>query len=260
MNDLINIIILAIVQGATEWLPISSSGHLVLFTELLNFNGGLAFDVALHFGTLLAVIVYFWHDLIAILKSLINLDFKDENFKLIKLLIIASLPAVIIGLLFYDFFNNLYRGTEFLGIGFLITALLLFIGSFNFSFKKDNISYSDALIMGIGQAISIIPSISRSGATIVAGFMRGINEEKAARFSFLMSIPVIFGANLLVGIKEINNITFDLNLLLGIIISFMVGLLTIHWLMKVVFKKKKNLRWFALYCLIVGLIVSLRGI
>jgi len=256
MIELLKIIILAIVQGTTEWLPISSSGHLVLFADLLKFDGGLAFNVALHFGTLLAVIVYFFKDLVGIFKSIIKWDTKDENFKLVGLLIIASLPAVVAGLLFYDFFNNLFSGREFLGIGFLITALLLFIGTFNFSFKKEKISYLDSLIMGFGQAIAIIPSISRSGMTVVAGFIRGVNEEKAARFSFLMSIPVILGANLLVGAKDLDKITIDLNLILGITVSFLVGILTIHWLMKIVFKNKKNLIWFALYCLILGILIT----
>ena len=264
MNELISVIILAIIQGATEWLPISSSGHLVLFTELLNFEGGLAFDVALHLGTLLAVIIYFWNDLIEILKSFIKWDFKTENGKLILLLITASLPAVILGFLFYDFFNKLFSGTEFLAWGFLITALLLFIGSFNFSFKKEKISYFDSFIMGIGQAIAIIPSISRSGATVAFGFLRGIKEEKAARFSFLMSIPVIFGANILIGFKEVtaNTGSLEINssLILGIIISFAVGILTIHLLMKYIFRNKKNLRYFALYCLLLGLYILIFGI
>ena len=135
MNDLISVIILAIIQGATEWLPVSSSGHLVLFSNLLNFEGGLAFDVTLHLGTLLAVIIYFWKDLFGILKSLLRLDFKTENGKLILLLIMASLPAVVIGFVFYDYFKQLFSSTDFLSWGIIITALLLFLGSFNFSFK-----------------------------------------------------------------------------------------------------------------------------
>ena len=264
MNDLISVIILAIIQGATEWLPVSSSGHLVLFSNLLNFEGGLAFDVTLHLGTLLAVIIFFWKDLFGILKSLLRLDFKTENGKLILLLIMASLPAVVIGFVFYDYFKQLFSSTDFLSWGIIITALLLFLGSFNFSFKKEKISYFDSFIMGIGQAIAIIPSISRSGSTIVFGFLRGIKEEKAARFSFLMSIPVIFGANILIGFKELtkDTLTLEINstLILGIIISFAVGILTIHWLMKSVFKNKKNLRYFALYCLLLGLYIQFFGI
>lgn len=259
MNDLFSIIILAIVQGLTEWLPISSSGHLVLFTELLNFDGGLAFDVALHFGTLIAVIAYFWRDLIGIAKDVFTLNFNNENGKLLSLLIVASIPAVVLGLLFYDYFKSSFENILFLGIGFVLNAFILMIASFDFSAKREKIGYFDSLLMGIGQAISIFPSISRSGTTVAFGFLRGIKEEKVAKFSFLMSIPVILGANILVGVKDLGkeSLNFDLALFLGVIISFVVGILTIHWLMKYVFRNKKNLRWFALYSLLLGIAVLL---
>jgi len=246
MNDLMNALILAIVQGLTEWLPVSSSGHLVLFQEILNYSPGLAFDVALHFGTLMAVFVYFGKDIMDIIECFLKRDFKSENGKLGVLLIISTVPAAFIGYFFNDFFESAFSSLIIATMGFGITGLVLLIASLDFNKNvKENPTYKDSILIGCAQAFAILPGVSRSGSTISAGLLLGLSEKSAMKFSFLMSIPVIFGA----GALEIGNKTLPHELLWATLVAFAVGLATIHILLKFVSKSKKNLRWFAYYAL-----------
>jgi len=253
MNDLMIALILAVVQGITEWLPISSSGHLVLFEHFLGFQGGnLLFDVAVHFGTLMAVFVYFGKDIIDIIREILSLNFKSDNGKLGIALIFSSIPAGIVGFLFLDYFEGIFNDLIVIALGFAITSLLLFIASFDFSKRKKIPGFLDSIYVGLVQVLSLVPGISRSGTTLSAGILRGLDTKSAAKFSFLMAIPVIFGANVLV----VGNTPLPSDLIWASLVAFIVGLLTIHWMMKFVVASRKNLRWFALYALLLSLSIG----
>jgi undecaprenyl-diphosphatase len=252
MNEFFIALILAIVQGLTEWLPISSSGHLVLFQNILNYHPGIAFDVALHFGTLMAVFVYFGKDIVDILEAVLKGKWKSENGKLGFLLIVATIPAALIGYLLKPLFESAFSSLLISAIGFGITGMILLIASLDFKKNTKKLSsYFDSLVIGFVQALAIFPGISRSGSTISAGLLTGLDEKAAMKFSFLMSIPIIFGA----GIVEIGNNKLSPNLLWATLLAFFVGLITIHFLLRFVARDKKNLRWFAGYALILALCI-----
>ncbi|MDP3881412.1 MAG: undecaprenyl-diphosphate phosphatase [Nanoarchaeota archaeon] len=248
MNEIISALILAIVQGITEWLPISSSGHLVIFEKLLDYQGGLTFEVALHFGTLMAVFVYFGKDIVDIIRDVIRFEFDTENGRTGLLLLIATIPAGIVGFIFMDLFEGVFNNLYITAIGFGITGLLLLISSHDIKPRKENLSYKDSLLIGIAQIFSILPGISRSGTTMASGMLLGLSPKAAARFSFLLSIPVIFGANILV----IGNERLPPNLIWASLVSFLVGLAVMHWMFKFVLNSKKNLRWFGAYALLLA--------
>lgn len=252
MGDLIAALILAFVQGLTEWLPVSSSGHLVLFQKILDYEPGLIFDVAMHFGTLMAVFVYFGKDIVDILEAFMRGKFKSESGKMGILLIIATIPAAVIGYTFKKYFEASFASLGITALGFAITGLVLIIASIDFKKNtKKKPDYKDSLLIGFAQAVAIFPGISRSGSTISAGLLTGLDEKSAMKFSFLMSIPIIFGA----GIVEIGNNKLQPELLWATLVSFIVGLATIYFLLKVISKDKKYLRWFAAYVLILSIAI-----
>ncbi|MDP4039041.1 MAG: undecaprenyl-diphosphate phosphatase [Candidatus Pacearchaeota archaeon] len=249
VSDLISALILAVVQGITEWFPISSSGHLVLIEKLLGFSGGLVFEVALHFGTLMAVFVYFGRDITEIVRDLFSFKFKTEHGRMGLFLILASIPAGIAGYLIKDFFDAI-SSLGITALGFAITGILLLITSFS-GVRKGNMNSVKVLGIGIAQAVSIIPGISRSGATISSGVLLGLSEKNAMKFAFLMAIPVIFGANIIaIGTK-----TLPPTLIWATLVSFIVGLLSIHLVFKYVLTSRKNFKWFGFYCLILAFVL-----
>ena len=252
MSDLISALIIAVVQGLTEWLPVSSSGHLVLFSSILKYNSSLMFDVALHFGTLMAVFVYFGKDIMDIIEDFLKLRTKTANFRLGLLLIVATIPAAIIGYAFRDFFEIAFGSLGLVALGFAITSLILLIASLDFSKlmkKKEELGFLGALSIGFFQALAIFPGISRSGSTISSGLLLGLKEKEAVKFAFLMAIPAIFGAAIL----EIGNNKLPPELIWATLVSFAVGLGTIHLMLKFVLTSRKNLQWFAVYCLLLAL-------
>ncbi|MBI2451547.1 undecaprenyl-diphosphate phosphatase [Candidatus Pacearchaeota archaeon] len=254
-NHLIESLLMAVVQGITEWLPVSSSGHLVLTEKLLNFKGGLTLDVALHFGTLMAAFVYFGSDIVNIIRDLLGGKWQNENGHIGLLLIIATIPAAIIGFLFKDFFEFSFSQLTAIALGFGITGLLLLITAITKTSSKKsltNLTWKDALLIGIAQTIAIFPGISRSGTTIASAILLGLNEKNAVKFSFLMSIPIIFGANILV----IGNNKIPANMIWASLVSLFVGLIMIHILLKYILTKKKNLIWFGIYALTLGVIIG----
>jgi len=258
-GDLFVALILAVVQGFTEWIPVSSSGHLVLLERLLGFQGGLSFSVALHFGTLMAVFVYFGKDITDIMQDMLLGRFKTQNGRMGILLIVASIPAGIVGFLAKDYFETVLSSLGVVAAGFGITGMFLLIaGTYKISKKADmkNLSYRNVLFIGLAQALSVIPGISRSGSTIASGVLVGLNEKNAMKFAFLMSIPVIFGANII----AIGNQALPSELIWASFVSFIVGLGTIHVLFKYILVKRKNFVWFGVYCLILAVVVGTMAI
>ena len=258
VNELLASVILAIVQGITEWLPISSSGHLILFERLLGFKAGLTFDVALHFGTLMAVFVYFGKDIVDIIRDILSLKFDTENGRLGLLVLVATIPAAIVGLIFRKIFETVFSDLGIIALGFGITGIFLFISSLPMKLAKDKIksghfSYGKALLVGIAQIFALFPGISRSGITIGSGLLLGLSEKSAMKFSFLMSIPIIFGANILV----IGNQTLPPSLILASIVSFIFGLGTLHLLYGKILVNRRNLRWFGLYAVLLAITIGL---
>jgi len=253
----IDAILLGILQGATEFLPVSSSGHLALAQNLLDdfAQPGLVFDILLHVGTMVAVIGYFWRDLVGLLTS----PWRRDDTALIQrrmllLIILGSVPTAIIGLTCKDIFEGLFEQPMIVCLMLLITGGLLVVAErYRTTDRTEGaMTWKDALTVGTVQGLAIIPGISRSGSTIAALLLRGVDGATAARFSFLLALPAIFGAALL-SIKDIQQIETTLVpvYLAGTGAALFTGLLCIHLLMGVI--RKRRLRWFAFYCWGVGL-------
>jgi undecaprenyl-diphosphatase len=235
-------IILGITQGLTEFLPVSSSGHLVLLQSIFAIQDDVVlFDVFLHLATLFAVFIFFFKDVLNLFKPPFNTLFY---------LIIATIPAALAMLLFEDFIEDFFTGT-YLCFGFLITAILLVITEI--TAKKSTIKYSDvdginakkSFVMGVAQAVAIIPGISRSGSTICAGVLSGADKKSVAEFSFFMSMPIIFGSAVVSMFKTEGASIDILPLLFGMAAAFFTALLAIKIMMKII--QKSNYKWFAVY-------------
>jgi undecaprenyl-diphosphatase len=240
-------VFLGIVQGATEFLPVSSSGHLVLVQDLLGWHQpDLTFDVWLHFSTLLAVIIFFWKDI----RSLT----KKEMF----IILVASFPAAIVGLFFEDSISGLFGSTKIVASALLVTGLLnLFtdrvIKNKSVEKKESPISLKQGFIVGLFQALAIIPGISRSGSTVFAGSLQGLNRLRAFKFSFLLSLPAVLGASLIQFTKVLNqgvDGVVSSAFLLAAGAAFLTGLASLHVFRYVM--KKSRLNWFGYYCLALG--------
>ncbi len=253
--ELLQAIVLGLVQGLTEFIPISSSGHLVLVREIFNFKDqGLIFDIFLHITTLLAVIIYFRQDWLNILK---NINKKSGLFWQI---IIATIPAIIIGFLASDLIETFFRNTAWTSLFLILTGFFFIIAEkLSNTPQKEikNIKWKDSLWIGIAQAIAILPGVSRSGVTIGTGLLRKIKRTDAAKFSFLLSTIAILGASTLASVKLfLNGYTINGSLseiILGSLAAFIVGYLSIKFLMN--FFKKHGLIPFAIYIIILGAII-----
>jgi len=257
--------ILGLVQGLTEFLPISSSAHLVLVPAYLGWDihesQAFIFDVLVQWGTLLAVLIYFRKDILLIsratLRSLKNRSLNDTNAKIGWMIIIATLPAAVIGLLVFDRIEVIFVLPQLAGWLLLVTAVFLVAAEMIGGRTRDleSINSFDALLVGATQALALLPGISRSGATIAGAMSRNLKREVAARFSFLMSIPVMIGAGILalIRLSEIPNMaSFSNALLIGFIISAIVGYLSIRWLLN--FLASRSLYSFSIYCAAFGII------
>ena len=256
-------VILGIVQGVTEFLPVSSSGHLVLLQKIFGITEpALFFDTMLHAGTLTAVFIVLWKEILEILKKPLQ--------PLTWFLIIATIPAVAAALVFGKTIDNLFESGKFLGVAFLITALLLSIaeslskraGAEGGLKKREDMNWIDALVIGILQAIAIIPGISRSGATISGALSRKLDRDFAARFSFLLSIPAILGAVVLqskdilkLGIADetVNGGISTAAVITGTLFAAVTGYFAIRFMLKII--REKSLRGFAIYTTILGILI-----
>ena len=272
--DILQGIIIGIVQGLTEFLPVSSSAHLVFIQNMLGVESSLAFDTFLHLGTLIAVLWFFRYDIIKMLSAwILSLQdliqgrfregfYSDPYKRLAWYVILATIPVGIVGVLFEDSVDALFSGALYVPAFFLfVTGTILYLSQRMASgnINLNNITKKEALWMGLGQACAILPGLSRSGTTIAAGLTIGLDKEFAAKFSFILSIPAILGAFILQA-KDIGS-AMDVNFLpifFGFIASIIAGYMAIKWMLDLI--KNRSLDIFAYYCWVVGIVVFMGSI
>lgn len=251
--DTLQAVLLGIVQGLTEFLPVSSSGHLQIAKELLGVEIGnnITFDVMLHAATVCSTIVVLWRELWRLLQGLFSRRFNQEQAYILKI-VISMVPAGIVGLLFSERIEALFSSLGFVGAMLLLTALLLAFAYYAKPRQKETISYRDALLIGVAQAAATMPGLSRSGATIATGLLLGNRKENVAYFSFLMVIPVILGKMLLDILSgEMAALDVPTGVLAGgFLAAFVTGTLACKFMIEIV--KRGKLIWFAAYCAVAG--------
>lgn len=262
---LVQAIILGLIQGLTEFLPVSSSGHLVLAEAIMNIQKqGITFEVFVHFGTLLAVVVAFWSDIVDMFVAALRwishpsqtktLWKSDKGFRLLILLAIGTIPAGIIGVLFDKTIEGAFSDPVFVSFMLLVTGTILILSRFGRT-RRNSPTVLDSILIGTAQAFAIIPGISRSGSTISSAMLLGLEKNEAARFSFLLALPAILGAFIL-KLKDLlagPAIPHEEVLTLGVgtLVSFVSGYFAIILLLDIV--KRGKFSWFALYCFIVAI-------
>jgi undecaprenyl-diphosphatase len=264
--SLFQALFLGLIQGATEFIPVSSSGHLVLVPWLFGWEAPtLAFDTTVHWGTLVAILAVFWRDLWALIVAAVfsvlgalgkEYEYDETNARMAWAIALASVPAVVAGVLFQDFFENLFGEPTAAAVLLLVTAGILAFSEW--TSRQDRplkqLGWLDAVLVGVAQAFAIMPGISRSGATIAAALARGIRREDAARFSFLLSTPVVFGAGLLglMDLIQAGGLASSAGtLLIGFASAAVMGYLCIRWLLG--FLARRPLYVFSVYCCLFGL-------
>jgi len=259
-------LILGIIQGFTEPIPVSSSGHLVIFQNIFNLEvlDDLNFSIFANFGSLIAIIIIFWKDIISIIKDFFTyIKTKEEkyksNFRYALFIVLATIPAGIIGLLFNDLIEEYMSNVKYIGVALLVTALFLFLIR-NFEGKKDDkeMTWKDAIKVGLFQMVALLPGISRSGATIVGGMFSGLKRDTAFKFSFMLYIPISL-ATMLLGVTDVVSAGISINLmmcyLVGMLAAFIVTYFATKWFRNIMLKGK--LIYFVYYCLVVGILVLL---
>ena len=253
-------LILGLIQGLTEYLPVSSSGHLAIGAALFGIQGeeNLAFTIVVHVATVCSTLVILWKEIDWIFRGLFKFRMNDETRYVINILI-SMIPIGIVGVFFKDYVETIFgSGLLIVGCMLLLTAALLTFSYYYKPRQKEKISMKDALIIGIAQACAVMPGLSRSGSTIATGLLLGDNKAKLAQFSFLMVIPPILGEALLDGMKIVKGAaagTSDisvLSLVVGFLAAFISGCVACKWMINVV--KKGKLIYFAIYCAIAGLV------
>lgn len=252
-------IVLGIVQGLTEFLPVSSSGHLQLAKELMGVEipENLTFDVALHAATVLSTIVILWREIWRLIKGAFHFSgsINEEQSYLLKI-IISMIPIAIVGFCFKDFIDEMSNNMWVVGAMLLCTAALLAFAYFAKPRQKQNISYRDAAIIGVAQAFASMPGLSRSGSTIATGLLLGNKKESVAQFSFLMVLPPILGNALLDVVKgDFGGGVELLPLIAGFVAAFVTGCLACKFMIEIV--KRGKLIWFAIYCAVAGAVAMI---
>ena len=256
--DTLQAIILGIVQGLTEFLPVSSSGHLQLANFLLGTNldpdSNLTFSLTLHAATVLSTIVVLWREILRLLTGLFSRKFNEEQAYILKI-IISMIPIGIVGFCFMDYIEAAFSSLLVVGLMLLLTSALLTFAYYARPRQKETISYRDAFIIGIAQACAAMPGLSRSGSTIATGLLLGNKKESIAQFSFLMVLPPILGNALLDIVKgDFGGGVDALPLAAGFIAAFFTGYLACKFMIEIV--KRGKLIWFAIYCAIVGIVAT----
>jgi undecaprenyl-diphosphatase len=254
--DPIQAILLGFIQGVTEWLPISSTGHLRITEQLLGLTLPLLFDVILHVGTLAIVLLFFRKDVKAILSALVKGDFKSENGKLIPLIIVGTVPTAVIGVFFSSSIETFFSSFLPIAAAFITCGVVLYLSKTGQE-QKENVTYMLALAIGTAQGIALIPGISRSGLTIATALLLGVRREKAFKFSFLLSVPAVIGALGLTLYEQYEALTLVgvgwTEILIGITVSLVVSYFALKLLWKALAGKKFHL--FAFYCWLIGAIL-----
>lgn len=252
-------LILGLLQGLTEFLPVSSSGHLELGKAILGvtLEENITFTVVVHGATVLSTLVVFWGEVRKLVINSIDTKINESGHYILKLLV-SALPVIVVGLLFENYIESFFGDNiRFVGFMLLITATLLTFSNFAKE-KQKPMRYTDAIIIGLAQTMAVLPGISRSGSTIATGLLLGKKKSEIAQFSFLMVLLPIIGANMLTIIKgEIGPANNILPLVIGFITAFLSGWLACKWMINIV--KKGKLIYFAAYCVIVGLIAIFAG-
>lgn len=252
--DLLTSAILGLIQGITEWLPVSSSGHLVIAQRLLGVAPPLFFDVALHVGTLLAALWFLRKEAAKILRAVARADFKSKDGKLAKLIAIASVPTALLGYFLHDAFASLFAKPEFVGAALIASGVWLYAAAKHKVVTK-KITGPKALLVGLAQGIAVAPGISRSGATIGAAALLGVNKVEATRFSFLLAIPAIAGAALYEATKTVFVPELVWSAAAGAALAAISGYYAMGALLE--WLKQGKLQWFAEYCVVAGALVLL---
>ncbi|MDD4557253.1 MAG: undecaprenyl-diphosphate phosphatase [Alphaproteobacteria bacterium] len=255
----LNIILIAILQGITEFLPVSSSGHLILFSKFTSFpDQGIAMDIAVHVGSILAVMIYFSEEIykmfIGLIKNYCLPNFKNMGNKLFYLICIATIPAVFAGIAFHEYGTEFVRNTKLIGWTILSFGIILYLADkFGMTIKKtDHLRVSDAIMIGIAQCFALIPGTSRSGITMTMGRILGLERREAAKFSMLLSIPTIFGAGVLVAYElwQAHNLSSVIYALDSITYSFLSSIIAIYIMMW--WLKKSTFLPFVIYRICLG--------
>ena len=262
-DQLIKVVILGLIQGLTEWLPISSSGHLIVIEYFLGLATTPLFGIILHIGTLIVVVSFFRKEVKSILLALIHLDFKSKYGRLIPLIIAGTIPTAVIGLVYTKFLEDNLSGILPIGITFLIGATIVYASKLG-NENRDSITYPMVLLMGTAQGFAAFHGLSRSGATISIALLLGLRREKAFKVSFLLSIPAILGDFLVEFYKERGQIVFSVlgwgDLLVGVAVAMIVGYTTLKLLSKIV--ASRRFHYFAFYTWLLGatiIILTLSG-
>lgn len=247
MVSILEAIVLGIVQGITEWLPISSSGHLAIFQYFFKIEESIFFDLMLHLGSLVVVFIVFRKDILKLITGF----FKGDKPTLIYIgkLALASFPIGLIGFLFNSQIKVAFGNIQVVGISLIITSVLLFLSKYPEK-KTKSLTFSNTFVMGVAQALAVLPGVSRSGSTISAGLMQGVNRKEAAKFSFLLFIPAILGASLFELSKGFT-VESPLPVLIGVLTTIVIGILSLKFLLNIINKGK--LHNFGWYCLALGI-------
>ena len=252
--NVIQALILGIVQGLTELLPISSSAHLAIIPWIFNWNIPDSFDVALHFGTLLAICIFFFKDWISLIKGGFNKVFKKEDStegRIFWYIVAATIPAGIIGIVFEHYLEGYLKQPLIVATALIVMGILLYVVDKNSKSEVsyENMTFKQAFLIGISQVLAFIPGVSRSGATITVGRALKVDRESVAKYTFLLSTPIVFAATVL----KIFDFQFSVAFFAGVLTSFLVGLAVIKFLME--FIKKRNFKVFAIYRVLLGIVV-----
>lgn len=259
--NIVQALVLGIVQGATEFVPISSSGHLVLVPWLLDWpEPGLVFDTIVHWGTLVAVLAVFWRDLVALAqawaRSLVERSLDSTEAQLAWLIIVGTLPAALMGFLWEDFFESLFRSPGWVAALLLVTGVILALSERLGKRQRSmgDLSWLDSVLIGLAQGLAIAPGISRSGATMAMGLLRGVKREAAARYSFLLATPIILGAGLL-PLAELFRAEVVGAVLPPLIIGFLAAAISGYLCIRVLlaYLQRGRLYVFAIYCWLAGI-------
>ncbi len=263
LEQVMGTIILGLIQGLTEWLPISSSGHLTVLAHFLDLATTPLFDIVLHVGTLFVVMFFFRREVKNMVSALVHFDFRTEYGRLVPLIIVSTIPTAIIGLIYVQFFEDILQGILPVGITFIIGATIVYVSKYGKE-STENMTYFAAIVIGIAQGLAAFHGLSRSGVTISAALLLGLKREKAFKFSFLLSIPAIIGDLVVEAYKQHGQIaTSGLGwpeLLVGVTVAIIIGYFALKFLSDIV--QTRRFHYFAFYTWMLGaalVILALSG-